>query len=251
MVSESIDSSDEPPVMAPSSLQNSAVAWLVRGLVVGLLLLGSANALSFFFRSRGWGSLLGNRQGGDEAIGFPMIIWEEGAGYGSHPLKVVPFAVNVTTAVLLGLAIGAIAVWQRHSLNQIMDRFRDESAGDDVRLQFSVRGLLITTVLAALAAAAARTFTPRVEVLAAIYALGPAALILLAYVPRRLSWQQRVAILTPSAFMLIAFAITLGAVLNVEFDKVLMGVYICWTPQAAIGAVVLTTFILWREYRVL
>lgn len=62
-------------------------------------------------------------------------------------------------------------------------------------------------------------FTPRVEVLAAIYALGPLALIVLAYLPRRLSWQQRVAILTPSALILIAVAITLGSALDVEFDK--------------------------------
>ena len=120
------------------------------------------------------------------------MIWEEGSGYGSHPLQVLPFAIDIATALLLGTVIGVLAIWQRPALNPIMDRFRRESAGSDVRLQFSLRGLLITTVLAALASAAVRAFTPRVEVLAAIYALGPAALIALAYLPRRLSWQQRV-----------------------------------------------------------
>ncbi len=235
--------------MPDCSLKNSSWAWLLRGLMVGVLVIGSANAVSFFFRSRGWGSLLGNRELGDEAIGFPMMVWDEGAGYGSHPLKVFPAVIDIATALLLGLAIGLVAIWQRRTLNQIMDRFRSESAGADVRLQFSLRGLLITTVLAALAAAAVRSFTPRVEVLAAIYALGPAALIVLAYLPRRLSWEQRVAILTPAAVILIAIAIALGGVTEVEFDKVMMGIFICWTPQAAIGAVLLTTFLLVNEYR--
>lgn len=251
MVSDTQESAPRPAADSRSTAEDSAVAWLFRGLVLGALMLGSVNALSFFFRSRGWGSLLGSRETNDEAIGFPLMIWEEGSGYGSHPLHVIPFAVNIATALLLGTVIGVLAIWQRPTLNQIMDRFRSESDGRDVRLQFSLRGLLITTVLAALASAAVRAFTPRVELLAAIYALGPAALIALAYLPRRLSWQQRVAIITPSALILIVVAIALGGVLDVEFDKVLMGIFICWTPQTAIGAVALTAYLLMKEYRAL
>jgi hypothetical protein len=251
MVSDTQESAPQSAADSKSTAEDSAVAWLLRGLVLGVLVLGSANALSFFFRSRGWGSLLGSREMNDEAIGFPLMIWEEGSGYGSHPLQVLPFAIDIATALLLGTVIGVLAIWQRPALNPIMDRFRRESAGSDVRLQFSLRGLLITTVLAALASAAVRAFTPRVEVLAAIYALGPAALIALAYLPRRLSWQQRVAIITPSALILIVVAIALGGVLEVEFDKVLMGIFICWTPQAAIGAVALTAYLLIKEYRAL
>ncbi len=227
---------------------DSAAAWLMRGLVVGGLILGSANALSFFFRSSGWGSLLGSRQPHDEAIGFPLMLWEEGVGYASHPLLVGPFLFDVATGLVLGTVIGAVAVWQRPTLNQIMDRFRRQSV-HQVRMQFSLRGLMITTVLAAIAAALVRSFTPRIEVLAAIYVFGPLALIVLAYLPRRLSWQQRVTILTPATIVMIAIAITLGSVLDVEFDKVLMGIFICWTPQAAFGAIALTAWILWREYR--
>jgi hypothetical protein len=234
---------------ANSDRDDPAWMWLIRGWMAGVLVLGSANALSFFFRSRGWGSLLGDREFGDEAIGFPMIIWQEGNGYGSHVLKVTPFVVDIAAAILLGTLVGLATVSQRRTLNKMMARFRRQSAGGGMRLQFSLRGLLVTTVLAAIAAGAARVFTPRVEVLAAIYALGPLALIVLAYLPRRLSWQQRVAILTPSALVLIAVAITLGTVLEVEFDKVLMGIFICWTPQAALGAVALTAWILLREYR--
>ena len=234
---------------AKSQRDDPPWVWMTRGWMVGVLVLGSANAMSFFFRSRGWGSLLGDREFGDEAIGFPMTVWQEGGGYGSHVLRVTPFVVDVGTAILLGTLLGLVAVSQRRVLNEMMRRFRRQSAGGGMRLQFSLRGLLVTTVLAAFAAGAARVFTPRVEVLAAIYALGPLTLIVLAYLPRRLSWQQRVAIQTPSALILIAVAITLGSVLEVEFDKVLMGIFICWTPQAAIGAVALTAWILFWEYR--
>lgn len=230
---------------------DTSLAWMMRGLMIGVLVIGSANAISFFFLSEGWGSLLGSREFGDEAIGFPLTVWEEGSSYAHHPLRVVPFLINIATGFLIGVAMGSWAIWQKPTLNRIMARFRGSSLGKPVKMQFSLRGLLVTTLLAALAAAIARAFTPRVEVLAAIYALGPISLILLAYAPRGLRWQQRVAVLTPATFVLIAVAITLGNSLDIEFDKVMMGIFICWTPQAAIGAILLTAFLLWREYRAL
>jgi len=228
---------------------DSSLTWMLRGVMIGVLVIGSANAVSFFFLSEGWGSLLGSREPGDEAIGFPLRVWVEGSSYAHHPLRVVPFLINIATGLLIGVTVGLWAIWQKPKLNQIMTRFRSGPLGKPVKMQFSLRGLLVTTLLAALAAAMARSFAPRVEVLAVIYALGPVSLILLAYVPRGLHWQQRIAILTPATFVLIAVAITLGNALDIEFDKVLMGIFICWTPQAASGAIVLTAFLLWREYR--
>lgn len=228
---------------------DSAKAWILRGLVVGVLLLGSANAISFFFRSSGWGSLLGNRDPSDEAIGFPLTIWEESAAYGSHTLQWLPFVVNIASAIVAGLAIGILLSWHRQALNPIMNRLRIEGEGRPLRMQFSLRGLMITTLLAALLAGAARSLTPRVEVLAAIYALGPIALVALAYAPRRLRWQQRVAIIAPATYILIAIAIGLGIRLGVEFDKVLMGIFICWTPQTALAAVAVSVWVFCRESR--
>ena len=237
------------PLDPPS--EDSNLVWMLRGIMLGVLLIGSANALSFFFRSRGWGSLLGSREPADESIGFPLTVWEESGGYGSHALKTVPFLIDISAALLLGAAIGLIAISQKNTLNRIMDRLRSHAQGHQVRLQFSLRGLMITTVLAALAAAAARSLTPRVEVLAAIYALGPIGLVALAFIPRRLTWQQRVAILTPASVALIAVAIVIGNLLGIELDKVMMGIFICWTPQSAIAAIALTCLILVREYRAL
>ncbi|TWU04907.1 hypothetical protein [Stieleria varia] len=229
---------------------DAAFSWILRGLVMGVLILGTANALSFFFRSQGWGSLLGVMEPADEAIGFPLQVWEEGGGYGSHAMNKTAFAINAAAGIGLGVIIGAFAAINRRTLNEIMNRLAGSGTEHrEVRLQFSLRGLMVTTVLAALAAATVRYFTPRVEVLAAVYALGPIALVLVAFLPRGFSWQQRVAIIAPATVILIAVTITLGVALDVAFDKVLMGVFICWTPQTAIAAMALTAWVMLREYR--
>ena len=241
----------DPTKVSPSDVHDSNAAWLFRGVMLAVLMVGSANALSFFVRSRGWGSLLGSTKPGDEAIGFPLAVWEESSGYGAHPLQVIPFVVDIAAALLLGIAIGLVAIWHKATLNAIMDRFRRQGPKQRVRLQFSLRGLLITTVLAALAAALARTFTPRYHYLAAIYALGPAVLVAIAFLPRGLRWQQRVAILVPATVMLVVVAIVLGHALEIEVDKVMMGIFICWTPQSALAAIAITIWLLTKEYRAL
>lgn len=229
---------------------DTMVAWVFRGVAVGVLVLGAANALSFFFRSEGWGSLLGNLQPYDEAIGFPLAVWEESGGYGGHLLNKQAFAINAAFGLGLGLLIGAIAGWKKKTLNRLMNRFAG-GGHSDTQLQFSLRGLMITTVLAAVATAAVSSMTPRPAYLAAVYALGPAALVGIAFLPRRISWQRRVAIIIPATVVLIAITITMGNALSVPFDKVMMGVFICWTPQTAIAAILITTWIMLREYRVM
>ena len=236
-------------IVATPSHEDSSFKWFARGLLVGVLVLGSLNALSFFFRSQGWGSLLGDRNPRDEAIGFPLLIWQEASGYGSHTLKLWAFGFDILFGLLIGSAIGMLAVLNKARLNQISRRFQAQSNKQHLKMQFSMRGLMICAVLAATASAIARVFTPRVEILAAIYALGPLALVLISFLPRNLRWQQRVAMITPLTFMLIAVAITLANAIGVEFDKVLMGIFICWTPQTAFAAIALTGLLLYRENR--
>ena len=79
-----------------SSAETSKLHWFIRGVVVGCLLIASSNALSFFVRSRGWGSLLGNREPYDEAIGFPLLIWQEAADYSSHTMNTAGFVGNIS-----------------------------------------------------------------------------------------------------------------------------------------------------------
>ena len=53
----------------------------------------------------------------------------------------------------------------------------------------------------------------------------------------------------PSPVTLIAAAIALGQRLQVDFDKVMLGIFICWTPQTVVAAVSLTSWLLYRELR--
>ncbi|MEL7335602.1 MAG: hypothetical protein AAFN70_05275, partial [Planctomycetota bacterium] len=78
---------------------------------------------------------------------------------------------------------------------------------------------------------------------------GPILLVLGAFLPRGLTWQQRVKLILPLIAGLIAGAIGLGAALDVPFDKVLLGIFLCWTPQSAIAAIGLSAWIMICEYR--
>lgn len=215
--------------------------WFVRGMVVGLLLIGTANAVSYFFRSEGWGSLLGNRQAGREAIGFPLEVWRAGAAYGGLFVARVPMLVNVLTALLVGAICGGLMVVNHRWLEQMLNDFEArERQTSKHNFQFTLQGLLVVTVLSAVAAMAVKTFASRPESLLFIYVLGPTALVLLALVPYRIAWQQRVAILAPATIAMIAVAIAIGVSLDIEFDVVLMGIFICWVPQTVIAALGLT-----------
>ncbi len=215
--------------------------WFLRGAVVGLLLIGTANAVSYFVRSEGWGSLLGNRQIGREAIGFPLELWRAGSTYGGLYVARVPLLVNALTALLVGTLCGALTVLNHRYLEQMLKDFEArEREVTQHNFQFTLRGLLVATVLSAVAAMAVKTFASRPESLLFIYVLGPAALVLLALLPYRIAWQQRVAILAPITIAMIAVALSIGASLGIEFDVVLMGIYICWVPQTVIAAMGLT-----------
>ena len=219
---------------------------MVRGMVVAAMCVGSANALSYFVRSRGWGGLLGRLDPHDEAIGFPLAIWTENGGYGGHSLEVVPFVIMVGTSLTLGLVLGVWAISHRRRLDGLMSEMASGTQ-PRWRTNFSIKTLMMMTVLTAVAAAA--VVNPRLEILAGIYLLGPALLIAVAFVPRKIKWQQRVAFLVPMTLLTIAVAIAVGSQLRIEFDKVMLAIFICWTPQAALGAIGLTSWILFWELK--
>jgi hypothetical protein len=88
----------------------------------------------------------------------------------------------------------------------------------------------------------ATQYAARRETLVSIYVLGPAALVALAMLPRKLHWQTRVWLIIPATLGLIAAAVGVGANLKIEFDRVLMAIFLCWTPQSAFGAMALTAW---------
>jgi hypothetical protein len=153
--------------------------------------------------------------------------------------------VNVLFGMAVGTICGALTLKFRSWLNELVNRL-EVAAVEPQRggLQFSLRGLFALSGLAALAAAGAHYALARhPAVLGIIYGLGPWILVAVAFLPMGLSWQRRVVVLVPAALALMVAAVAVGASLKppLEFDKVLMYIFICWTPQSVLVAMALTT----------
>jgi hypothetical protein len=234
-----------------ASMVTTPRRWFVRGVAVGILICGSLNALSYFVRSDGWGNLLGTTPEHRESIGFPCELWETGNTYGGYFVDFLGLLGNTLFAAAVGAACGWLMLRHRERLNRLVGQL-DEAAAGRARnkFQFSLRGLLLATALAALVAAGARyALAGRPEVLGAIYLLGPWLLVLIAFLPMGLTWQQRVVILIPAALLLMAAAVAIGVHLkpNLEFDKVLLYIFVCWTPQSALAAIALTLILIFHH----
>ena len=223
-----------PIVTTPSS-------WFSRGLLVGLLLTAVLNALSFFVRTRGWGSLLGGESPNGEAIGFPFELWQLGNDYGGYFVDYAAMAKNTLFGLVIGTIFGLVALNRVRWLNTIVDEIVATAPGQEMRrFQFSLRGLFLAATLVAILAAVGRTLAARPEVLAGIYLIGPTFLVGLGMLPRRIPWQQRVAIMVPAMMIVIVVAVAVGNSLNIEVDVVVRGIFVCWVPQTGLAALALT-----------
>jgi hypothetical protein len=241
---------NDPDLADALALAGSPKRWFLRGTAIGMLLMASVNALSYFFRSADWAGLVGQPTKAQESVGFPFKIWEAGNTYGGMFADYQNLGLNILIAALIGAIIGSIAAHQTEFLNRMVTEMQGEATRHQHQpIQFSLRGLLIATTVVAVAATLARNFAARPETLIAIYALGPLALVAIAMLPRRLSWQKRVVIIIPATLTLIAVAIAVGNAMSMEFDKVLLGIFLCWTPQSALAAVGLTATILITQAR--
>lgn len=248
--------------VAPTTFQAPRLHWLVRGWLLGALACGTANAASYFVHSGGWSQLWGSRAAGvgrGETLGFPWVLWESGNSYGGYFVDYSALAANLAVACGFGFVCGIVAWSLCGDLNRLVAQIEaarapgpDELSAD--RLQFSLRSMLLGTVAAALVCALLRSLFAsgaadswlrgRREVLAGIYLLGPWLLVTAALLPRRLSWQHRVGLIIPLTFGLIAFAVGVGSLLGRTVEDVLLGVFVCWTPQAMLAAIVLTISLL-------
>ncbi|MFT5523184.1 MAG: hypothetical protein ACI9G1_001408 [Pirellulaceae bacterium] len=230
--------------MSQAKIGTTVGHWFVRGVLVGCLLVGASNAVSYFFRSDGFGNLFDKPGGAREVIGFPWVVWEAGKTYDGYFVDYVTLGLNCVFGIGLGVVLGLILMSQAAWLNRLVDHVESEFPLEGSKLQFSLRGLFGATILASICAAVAANFGSNPLVLGAIYCFGPLALILFAFIPQRISWQQRVAILAPAAITLIVVAVAVGVSLGMEFDRVLIGIFICWTPQGAFAALALTVGLL-------
>ncbi len=228
-----------------SPFQDSAIRWFVRGLAIGMLIVAAINAISYFLRSSDWGGLVGPPRGYVESLGFPLVIWEGGNTYGGMFVDYANLGWNVMFAVGVGSVIGFFVARRANFLNRLIQQLQSASVDRQHQpIQFSLLGMMIATAVIAIAATIARKYAARPETLVAIYALGPLVLVAMAMLPQRLAWQKRVMIIIPATFTLIAVAIAVGIALGMEFDKVMMGIFLCWTPQSVLAAVGLTVWVL-------
>ncbi|MFK8115607.1 MAG: hypothetical protein AB8B91_25645 [Rubripirellula sp.] len=228
-----------------SFVADSRTRWFVRGTAVGMLVMASINAISYFFRSADWSSLIGKPKSLQESVGFPLKVWEAGNTYGGMFVDYPRLGLNILAAAMVGAVVGWITASRTDFLNGLIHHLQSESTRrEPPPVQFSLQGMLVGTAFIALIAAIARNFAARPETLIAIYLLGPTGLVALAMLPKRLSWQRRVVIIIPTTLALIAAAIAVGTRMEMEFDKVMMGIFLCWTPQSALAAIALTAFLL-------
>lgn len=227
----------------------SKFRWFLRGFAGGFILLAALNALSWFFRSDGWSDLCGATLfEHTEAIGFPFEIWREGLGYKGGLMVDLPslginFAISLTIAVIAGL----IAVRLSNQIEAMLPEEQTSNAG--FRLTFSVRGLLIVTTLIAIAIGLTQSLGPSPWLLGTIYFAGPLTLILIAMGPVGIPWEQRSVILVLAAAFMLTGAILIGGRLGMEFDRVLLGVFICWVPQTVFAAILTTGLVVWKNNR--
>lgn len=242
----------------------TARRWFLRGMAAGLLIMGAVNAVSYFFRSPGWKNLtspatLRPEPDAAEAIGFPWQVWEAGNTYGGMFADYPAIGWNVLFAMIIGSAIGILCVRHRRFLSAAIGELdQDDPLGEghpdgaalsrakSEPIQFSLGGLMIATAIAAVFAMVASKWAAHPAALIVIYGLGPLILVALAMLPRRLSWQRRVALLIPTALSLIAVAMGIGQALGLDFDRVLMGIFLCWTPQSALAAIVLASTLFYQ-----
>ena len=219
------------------------LAWLLNGMVAGLLFAATLNSLSYFFRSGGWGNLFKPRQT-PQALGFPWEVWRYGVSYENGAMVDSRAMLgNLAVGLIVGVAFGLLAIWNRDWLNRFSQNMIDEDAKkiSNTKMQFSLRGMLVVTGIVAVVAGVLRAaLGARPEVLLCIYLFGPLFLIVLSMLPRGLPWQHRILLLTPATLLMIAFAIFVGQRLGLEFDHVMMGIFIFWVPQSVIAAACVT-----------
>jgi hypothetical protein len=241
---------DTSRVASTIPFDDSPTRWFIRGIVVSMLSMAAINALSFFVRSADWQGLVGPPNGYQESLGFPLVIWEGGNTYGGMFVDYPSLSLNVLFAAVVGSFVGMIAARQSKSMNALIRRLQSEADGKEHQpIQFSLSGLLVATAMMAVIATLARHYAARPETLVAIYVLGPVFLVAIAMLPRKLAWEKRVMIIIPATLTLIAVAIVVGVALGMEFDKVMLGVFLCWTPQSVIAAVGLTAWVLIAQAR--
>jgi len=220
--------------------------WFLSGSLWTVLLFAAINALSYFYRSDFLGDLFGARPGNDEAIGFPFLIWSE-AGFSRSAL---PDSQALVQNVLLGLAVSLPGglLWLflfnnrlTNSIIRLSIRKHYEKLSQQIRLQFSLRSLLLLTTVVAVVMAGAKGSVPlRRILLGVIYLGGPWIIVFVSWQSRRLVvWHRRFVVYGTLLLLLVgAFALGMSLTGIDDITRVFLGIFVFWVPQCVFGAIV-------------
>ena len=230
-----------------SGFSTSQGAWFARGFTAGPLLAGALNALSYFFRSERGGNLAGETPQYRQALGFPLEMWEYGNHYDGFFVNPLGLVVNLLGAVALGVVAGLVTCRLSPRLNRLVEEFERLMRPPERTFQISLRGLLtFTTLLGILLSLLTQVKVVQPATLWAIDLTGPWVLIGIAFLPRRIAWQQRAVIVITLAVAMMALAIGVGQRLPrpLEFDQVLLAIFVCWTPQCVLVSLLISLSVL-------
>lgn len=224
--------------------------WFGRGTLAGMMVAAAVNGLSYFARSEGVQNLIGASQNQQEAIGIPFEVWRRGQAYGTFIVDFGAFFSNCGLGFAFSLAVGIWAAKKIKSLNRLtvaVLRREERRIQSESGFQFSIKSMLIATTVIALFLGAILNVSPDPTVLAAIFFAGPWAMVGLAMLPPGIKWQHRVVMISIMSVAMIGVAIYVGQQLNKPFDEVLMGVFICWTPQSVIAICGLLAYLIYDQ----
>ncbi len=215
--------------------------WFMQGFCIAFLLIAAGNAASYFWRSASFGLLFDGNLRSNEAIGFPFEVWSANSEFGPLYVNYLMMGVNGLFGSIVGLVLGVLAMKLPRQLDAMISDFEKQSNlhKRTVSFQFSMFGLMGATAIIGLLVAGVTQWAGTRELLWFVYLLGPALLIGIAFLPQGLHWQSRSLILILVAAIIIAGAIWSGNLRGMEFDRVLMGIFVFWTPQSAIAAFLL------------
>lgn len=214
------------------------------------MLIAAINALSYFFLSHGLTDLVGMKPAVEEAIGFPFAIWEEGHARGAHYIDIWGAGKNVLVGVLLGTFFGLIGILLRHQFNEWVAEFEEQNQqAQSLSAQFSIKSAMFCTLVAALLVALITRWNGSSFGLGAIYLLGPSTLIGIAMFPDQLHWKVRATIVAVLSLALIGIAARSGLQLNMDIDRVMLGFFVCWTPQTVFAAFIIVVAFVIRALR--
>lgn len=216
----------------------------LRGMLAGILLFASLNALSYFARSEGTKLLGGTRDGG--AIGFPWLVWQ-GDARGAGDFRALALFLNVVVGLAASAVLGVVIAWamRRGESHYRSQPLTDSSVGRVSRRitgQFTLRGMLLSVACLAVLLSLGQRADERTKLhmLLAVYWLGPCVIAAGFALARRISPDAArfTAILIAALAAIAALILASGSGIH-DMTQAALGLFVYWTPQCLLLAAAL------------